>query len=143
MEFPQTILDALREPEITFAAQTKNGLILSRESGISPMMRLLLEEPGALEGALVADRVIGRAAAFLLIVGKAAGLYGQLISLPAENLLRQHAFPYQCGERTPYIRNRSGDGMCPMEQSVLAITDPAQAMAVLTEKWTRMQNTQR
>ena len=54
----------------TFAAVLSDGrLVTSEKKGIAPMMELLERDASAMEGASVADRVIGRAAAFLLEKG--------------------------------------------------------------------------
>lgn len=139
MDFLSKLLDILADPAITFAAQTKNGLVTSCEKGIAPMMRLLIADPTALEGAYVADRVIGKAAAHLLVYGKAAGVYAQLISRHAEDLLNGRGMPFIGGEVTPYIQNRRQDGVCPMEQTVLEIEDSEEAFAALKDKWLVMQ----
>ncbi len=139
MACPQNLIDLMADPAITFAAEIKTGTVTSDEKGIAPMMRMLLADENALEGGFVADRVIGKAAAYLLIIGKAAGLYTNLISQHAMDLLDAHGFPYTYDKAVPYIQNRRRDGMCPMEQTVLTIDDPATAFAALRDKWLAMQ----
>lgn len=139
MEFPKEVLEALKEESVTFAAQTKKGLVTSREKGITPMMRLLLADRNALQGAYVADRVIGKAAAFLALYGGAAALYGELMSEHARGLLERQGLPCFSGKTVPYIRNRRGDGMCPMEATVLETEEIDEAFERLRNKWCSMQ----
>ena len=139
MVFPKQVLKALKEDGVTFAALTGNGLVTSSEKGISPMMRLLCRDPDALKGAFVGDRVVGKAAAVLALYGGASGLYGELISEHARRLLERSSVPFSYGRLTPFIQNRKGDGMCPMEESVLKIEDVPEAFEILKKKWKDMQ----
>ncbi len=119
----------------TFAAVLSDGrLVTSEKKGIAPMMELLERDASAMEGASVADRVIGRAAAFLLEKGGAAGVYAGILSTHAREVLEKCGIPFSCGEETPYIINRAGTGMCPMEACVLELTDAAEAYEALRQK---------
>ena len=61
-----------------------------RERGVKDLFRLLASDPGALEGAFVADKVVGKAAAALMALGKIKGLHAFVISQRALELL-EHA----------------------------------------------------
>ena len=104
------------------------------------MIRSLLQDPEGLKGAFVADRVIGRAAAFLLVYGEVKGLHAKLISSHAKEVLLRYGLPFEYEEEVPYIKNRRQDGMCPMEQSVLNTENAEKAFEILCEKWKAMGN---
>lgn len=115
---------ALSGEETTFAAVSVKGeLRTSTQKGIAPMMEILTTEPCFLEGAFVADRVIGKAAAFLLIKGEIAHLYAKVISIHAAEALEKNNIPFEYDKMVPYIINRTKDGRCPFEASVLEETD--------------------
>lgn len=125
--------------EITFAAVLADGRrITSKKKGIAPMMALLTEDETQLRGAYIADRVIGRAAALLMEKGGAAAVYGGIISSHAKNALEKSGIPFSYGRETEYIINRTKTGMCPMEQTVLAIEDAEAAYAALRKKLAEM-----
>lgn len=124
----------LEQEEVTFSAVTKNGLITSSLRGIAPMMNLLQEDEASLSDACVADRVIGRAAAFLLLKGRAAKLYAKVISRHALDILEKSQIEVVYDKCVPYIVNRKGDGMCPMEECVLNTEDADEAYRLLSEK---------
>lgn len=98
------------------------------------MMEILAECPEFLQGAAVADQVIGKAAAFLLRKGGAKYLYAKVISEHALETLQNSGIAVSYGTKVPYIINRNKDGMCPMEQTVLSVTDVEEAYGKLQEK---------
>lgn len=111
---------------------------ISRASGIAPLMELLADDPDFLRGSSVTDRVVGRAAALLMIHGGVRELHAVLVSEPAVTALEAHGLPFTYGDKTPCIRNRAGNGNCPMETACLETDDPAEAYAILKKKLAEM-----
>ena len=85
------------------------------QRGVADLYELLDREPGFLKGASVADKVVGKAAAALMILGGVKELYADVISLPALTLLRDSAVKADSAEVVPYIKNRDQSGWCPLE----------------------------
>ncbi len=83
--------------------------------GVNDLYRLLREEPEALRGASAADKVVGKGAAALMVLGGIRELYAAVISEPALKLLRQHGVYVIYGSRVAEILNRSNTGLCPIE----------------------------
>lgn len=83
--------------------------------GISALYELLQGEPDFLCGASVADKVVGKGAAALMILGHVKELHADLVSEDALALLRESSVLVTYGNKVPYIRNRAGTGMCPVE----------------------------
>lgn len=106
----------------------------SHERGIKPILQPLNEESSFFCGSFVADRIIGKSAALLLIKGKIAALYTRVLSEPAKKVLDQAKIPYFYDQLIPYVINRDKTGMCPMESSVLNIDDPEEAFEILNHK---------
>ncbi len=131
----EKVKEVLEQEKVTFSAITKNGLKTSQLRGIAPMMNLLREDEESLLDACVADRVMGKAAAFLLLKGKAAKLYAKVISRHALDILEKSRIEVVYDKCVPYIVNRKGDGMCPMEECVLNTVDADEAYRLLSEKW--------
>ncbi len=83
--------------------------------GVSDLLRLVAEGGETLRGAAVADKVVGKAAAALMVAGGVSSLDAAVVSSPAIALLRRYGIPVRCQRVTPYIVNRKGTGMCPLE----------------------------
>lgn len=121
--------------EITFAAVLADGrLVTSEKKGIAPMMAMLQENEKSLQGACVADRVIGRAAALLMEKGGVAAAFGEVVSSHALDVFQQSGISFTYGKEVAYIINRTKTGMCPMEETVLEIADAEAAYLALQQK---------
>ena len=126
---------AALQGELTFAAILKTGeVVTSEKKGIAPMMALLAEDESVLQGAVVADRVIGRAAALLMQKAGVAEVYGEVVSGHAVKAFAAAGVSFSYGKEVEYIINRTGTGMCPMEETVLTITSAEEAYTALKEK---------
>lgn len=131
----EEVKKALQEDGITFAAISSKGeLRTSSRRGIAPIMEILALEDGFFKGAVVADRVIGRAAALLLSKGKIQALHANVLSAHAEDALGVKGIPFSYDEKVPYIINRTGDGMCPMEAATLGEIDEEIAYVSVKKK---------
>lgn len=98
--------------------------------GVAPLLALL--DAGVdVTGFAAADRVVGKAAAFLYLRLGVTAVYASVMSTPAYDLLAAHGIPATYDTLVPAIRNRAGDGYCPMEQVCLPHTDPAAAEAAI------------
>ena len=122
-------LSLLREGSYTCILCRGELLLTSQKRGILPLLELW--EETKLKDASVADRIIGKAAALLLILGGAKAAYGEVMSENAYRLLTEAGLEVQYGSLVPYIVNRKEDGMCPMEQAVAGLSDPKEAPAAL------------
>ena len=105
--------------------------------GVKPLV-VWLEEGVDFRGASAADRVVGRATAFLYCLLGVKEVYAHVMSTPAAEVLAAHGVAYSCGKEVPGIINRRGDGPCPFEAAVIDITEPVQALAAIREKMAQM-----
>ncbi len=107
--------------------------ILSDEMGIKPLMKELRIEKCAFAHGVIADKVVGKAAALMAVLGGAKAVYGQVLSESAEKILQMYQIEYAYDEKVPYIANRTKTGQCPLEESVISVDDPEKAFEVLEE----------
>lgn len=128
------VKEILKSSDCTCVAVKDDKIYKSNLKGILPIISKLKEDPEFFEGADVADVVIGRAAAMLLIYGKVRSIFTPLISEHAAEVLDKYQIRYEYEKKVPFILNRNRDGMCPMEQSVLNIDDPRLAYESLLRK---------
>lgn len=106
---------------------------LRRERGISPMLDLIGEHTD-LRDYSAADTIVGKAAALLFVYAGVTAVHAKVMSKAAAMVLAEHHIHYTYDTMTEYIINRRGDGMCPMEETVRMISDPAAAYPALLQK---------
>ena len=115
-EIRQTAINLLIEKNCSCVI-CKDGVIRCfYERGVIDLYSLLCDEPEFLKGAYIADKVVGKAAASLMILGKIAGLYARTVSQPAIGLLKDANMSLEYGKVVPYIINRSKTDWCPLEK---------------------------
>ena len=86
------------------------------ERGVKDLHRLLTQEPEILRGASLADKVVGKGAAALMIAGGVKWVYADVISQAAMVLFEQSRVDVLYGEIVPNIINRAGTDICPVEK---------------------------
>lgn len=91
------------------------------QRGVTDLYELLTTEPDFLQGSSVADKVIGKGAAALMIQGGVQHVYADVISRPALVLLQSFHIDVQYETLTDNIINRAGTGICPVEQRCLPL----------------------
>ena len=73
------------------------------------------EDSDFLKGASVADKVVGKAAAALMILGEVGELHADVVSRPALDLFADSGVRVSYGTAVPHIINRTKTGWCPLE----------------------------
>ena len=102
-----------------------------RERGVKDLYRLLEEEPELLDGAFVADKVVGKGAAALMILGGVGELHADVISRPARRLLAASPVHVSYTLEVPYIVNRTRTGQCPVETLCRDCATAAEALPLI------------
>ncbi len=100
--------------------------------GVKPLLGWL-EQGTDLTGFCAADKVVGRAAAFLYVLMGVTHLYAGVVSQLALQVLKEKGIACEYDLMVPAIRNRTGDGFCPMESAVKDLDDPAMALAAIKQ----------
>ena len=101
--------------------------------GVAPLLALL-DRGEDVSGFAAADKVVGKAAAFLYLRLGVATVYATVISTPAYDLLTANGVAVTYDTLVPAIRNRAGDGFCPMETVTLPLTDPTEAETAIRKR---------
>ena len=101
--------------------------------GVKDLFILVNTRPQVLEGAYVADRVIGRGAALLLVMGHVSQVFAQLISEQAVKVLRASEINVEYESIVPNIINRDGTDICPVEKLTMDVTDSKVAFEKIKE----------
>lgn len=105
----------------------------STKRGVAPLLELL-DDKKSLEGYSAADKVVGKAAAYLYILLKVKCVYAGVISTHALSVFERFGVPVEYGKLSEAIRNRDNTGYCPMETAVLDIDVPAEAVTAIRAK---------
>lgn len=112
----------------------KGGKCLySDRRGIAPLMGFLAQGVD-LKGYCVADKVVGRAAAFLFVKCGICEAFAETLSKSAKAVLEAHGIAVTYSVLTEKIINRAGTDICPMEKAVLSTDNAEEAYALLKEK---------
>ncbi len=129
---------ALLEQEgCTCVLRKANISYASKERGITPLLQWLDTGMNFCEAA-AADKVVGKAAAYLYVLLQVSDLYAYVISQPALDVLERHGIRVIYEALVPAIRNRTNTGFCPMESAVLDVNEPTEALLILREKRSQM-----
>lgn len=110
------------------------SVITSNDRGVNSLIKLIEEDKSQLSGSLIADKVIGKAAALLMIYAGVKEIYAPIISKPALQTLLKHNVKVYYDKEVERIINRKGDGLCPMETLCLDIEKPEEAYLLLSTK---------
>lgn len=102
--------------------------------GISPLLNLYDEKGELLQGSIIVDKVIGRAAAFITIKSGAVQVYGKIMSEDALMLLNEHKIKASYNLLVPRILNNQKNGLCPLEDSVEGIVYPDNAIGAMRQR---------
>lgn len=122
--------------KVRLAIRSGQKLLTSEKMGIAPLVDAV--DGGECLGCVAADRIVGKAAALLYALLGAKEVFGSVMSVEGEKTLTRFGIAHSCKTLTKFIRNRSGDGICPMEQTVSDIDDPHQALIALKATLARL-----
>ena len=112
-------------------------LYFNRERGVAPLVHWL-DSDLDLRGFSAADRVVGRATAFLYCLLGVRQVYARVMSRPAAQVLQAHGIGADCGQLVDGIINRRGTGPCPFEAAVMDIQDSREALDAIRAKMAQL-----
>ena len=120
------LIDILHNEGLTLVVQSGDGTMHRfTQRGVKDLLTLVTEQPQVLNGALIADKAVGKAAAACMIVGGIKQLHADIMSEPALALLQAHGIVAEFDLLVDHIINRTGDDWCPMERMSYDENDPA------------------
>jgi len=128
--------DALRRGDYSLVI-VRDGRIIyaSRSHGIGGILGAIEELDNRIEGASVADRIIGKATALLLAYSKVKDAYAVIISRNGLETLRSHGVQVDYENLVPKILDRSRREICPFEKIALEIDSPRLGFEMLRRRW--------
>ncbi len=105
--------------------------------GIRPLLTFYRSDHD-LQGFSAADKVVGKAAAFMYLLLGAEAVYAAIISTPAKQVLEDGGIAVSYSSEVSAIRDRTGTNLCPMETAVWDIDDPRTALSAVEEALSKL-----
>ena len=115
----------------------EDSVFYSRERGVKPLVQFILSKED-FKDYIAADKVIGKATAFLYIILQVKKIYASVISKKALEILMKNNIDVEYDLLVDNIRNRKNDGICPFEEAVIDIEDQNKALKVIISKMREM-----
>lgn len=104
----------------------------SNMRGVKPILEHV--EKNDVVGFSVADKVVGKASAYLYILLKVRAVYAAVITEKAIELFNQYGIIVEYDSVVDYIKNRTNTGMCPMEEATLNVNSPDEALKAVVNR---------
>jgi len=102
-------------------------LFTSRLHGVSSFLTAVQELKDMLKDSCVADRVVGKAVAFLCVYSKIRAVYASALSKPAKTILEKSSIYVEYDDLVDNVLNAERTGTCPFEHLVRKASDPSDA----------------
>lgn len=133
----QKARELLQSGDYTCVVCCNDTAYTATDRGVAPLLNWL-DSGTDLRGFSAADRVVGRATAFLYVLLGVRAVHARVMSHPAADVLSAHGIISQADTIVDGIINRRGDGPCPFEAAVLDLTDAQQALHAIRQKRCQM-----
>jgi len=114
-----------------------NGKLIfsSSSKGVKPHLEAIEKLGiGKLEKAVMVDKIVGRAAALLMLYSKPSEVYAGVITFTAKEMLEAEGIKVYAAEIVVAVKQVDGRIYCPFESMVQGISDPVDAYNAIVEK---------
>ena len=138
----QHLIDLLHQQECSLVVKAKTGEVTTyNKKGVRDLVWLLDHDTESLRGAVIADKVIGKAAAGLIVQGGVVEAYAEVMSRLALPLLDEAGIAYRYCQLVDHIVIPEGDNRCPLERIVSPARNASEVEHLLREHFDEMQHT--
>ena len=127
----------LEKKGYTCVLRREETVYTATERGVKPLVRWLTQGIDA-RGFSAADKVVGRATAYLYVLLGVKEVWAGVMSKAAAEVLTRHGITCAQDKLVENIINRAGTGICPFEEAVLDIQTPEEALTAIREKMAQM-----
>ena len=129
----------LHERQCSLVVCDTGGTVTCHDrKGVRDLIDLLDNAPARLKGAVLADKVVGKAAAGLMVNGGVREVYADVMSRLALPLLEQAGIARSWGLLVDRIVIPEGDTRCPLESIVAQAGDARQVEVLLRQHFDEM-----
>lgn len=138
----ENLIELLHTGNYSCVIMNKAEIRTFKQRGVADLYGFHLHPTSFSKGAAIADKVIGMAAAALIIDAGIEKVYAEVISLPAAKLLNDANIEVDYGQIIPMIENRERTDWCPLEKLCLS-APKMEDMILLIEKFMLEKDTKR
>lgn len=125
----QQLIEILRREKCSLVVKNHGIVTTYSKPGVRDLEYLLDHDPEMLHGATIADKVIGKAAAAMVVVGGVKELYAEVMSKKAIPFLEEAGIAYTYGTLVDNIKEE-GD-RCQLEKITAPTTTPEETVTLL------------
>lgn len=125
------MLDMLNEQGLSLLVYNHDSLTTHDNRGVQDLLQLISGQPERLQGAIVADKIIGKAAAAIMATGGVKEVHTNIICTPAKELFESQGILVFATEEVPMILNRDRSAMCPIDTQIADIESIEECVEVL------------
>lgn len=130
----EVVKERLYSTNASLVVQYANGEVKEYyQNRIKDIKAILQNDKQALQGATIADKVIGKVASSILAVAGVKEIYADVMSRYAIPVLEENDVRYEYKNLVEYIQNNDKTGMCPMESKYREETDIDKIYKEMTE----------
>lgn len=126
-------IDILREGSYSCVVLNFDQIFTFTGAGVSDLYEMATGKPCFLKEAIIADKVVGKAAAALMILGNVYKVYAEVVSLSALVLLRHAGIDTEFGQVVSGIRNKDNTDWCPLEKMCYQKDSPEEILLQIEE----------
>jgi hypothetical protein len=126
----ENAIELLQDGNFTCVLCCEDRIYTTNKRGVSPLVQWL-QQGSVPKGFSAADKVAGKATAFLYCLLGARAVYADVMSQGAKSVLEDNGIHASYGVLTDYIQNRTKDGVCPFENAVSGCKNPDDALAAI------------
>lgn len=120
----EVVKEKLYSTNASLVVQYANGEVKEYyQNRIKDIKEILKNDKQALQGATIADKVIGKVASSILTVAGVKEIYADVMSRYAIPVLEENGVRYEYKNLVEYVQNNDKTGMCPMESKYREETD--------------------
>lgn len=110
----ESIIDILHKGGYSCVMKNREEVRTFTQRGVADLYDLYQADSAFMKGAAIADKVIGKGAAALMVLGGFKTVYADIISTPALALLCKAGIETTFAQEVPHIINRDKTGWWPV-----------------------------
>lgn len=118
---------ALKTEKCSCVLTLGSVMFKSYEKGVRPLLDWL-NSGNSYVGYMIADKVVGKAAAFINVALGVREVYAEVMSESAKELLEKNHIAAYADEVVPEILTKDKSDVCPLEKAVAGIDNPGEAL---------------
>ena len=104
-----------------------------KQRGVLDLYDLVCRERDFLKGALMSDKIVGKGAAALMILGGVKGVRTEVVSTPALKMLTDNGIKVVFDTEVPYVENRRKTGQCPLDNRLQGVSTADESWPIIEQ----------